>query len=83
MSGREVCCCNVGRQQTTFFSLSGLSRLIQRNIAMKTTTLGILTILCAVLDAAKDILATGNADLGVVGTAIVAGLGLIRAADSK
>jgi hypothetical protein len=50
---------------------------------MKTTVLGILTIVAAVANAAVSFLKTGTADIPVTIAAITAGWGLLHAADSK
>ena len=49
---------------------------------MKTTALGVLTILLAVLTAAVSYLKTGTADFGEAVTSITLGLGLIKAGDA-
>lgn len=49
---------------------------------MKTTILGILTILAAVSNAAISFLKTGSADFGTLIAAITAGIGLVKAADA-
>lgn len=48
---------------------------------MKTTILGILTIIGAVVSAATQILNTGSIDLFSVIPAITAGIGLVKAKD--
>lgn len=49
---------------------------------MKTTILGILTIVSAVTFAAIAFLNGGSFDIGVLITGVVAGIGLIKAADA-
>jgi hypothetical protein len=48
---------------------------------MKTTALGILTIVAAVVNAAISLLKGQAVDFGVTAAAITAGIGLIKAAD--
>lgn len=50
---------------------------------MKTTALGILTIVVAVANAAIEFLNTGTANWAAVVTGVTAGIGLVKAADSK
>jgi hypothetical protein len=50
---------------------------------MKTTILGTLTIVSAVCFAVISFISTGSADIGVLVTGVTAGIGLIKAADSK
>jgi hypothetical protein len=50
---------------------------------MKTTALGVLTILAAVVNAAVALLNGQNVDFGATITAITAGIGLLKAADSQ
>ena len=50
---------------------------------MKTTILGVLTILGAVVGAAKAFLSGAPVDFPTVIAAITAGIGLIHAADQK
>lgn len=50
---------------------------------MKTTILGILTVVSAVTFAAISFLKTGAFDFGVLITGVTAGVGLIKAADAK
>jgi hypothetical protein len=58
--------------------------LIQhRSHGVKTTALGILTILTAVARAAAEFLKTGACDYGAAVTEITIGVALIKAADSK
>lgn len=49
---------------------------------MKTTIFGVLTILGALINAALEFAKTGNCNLVVLGTAITAGWGLIKAEDA-
>lgn len=49
---------------------------------MKTTIIGILTIVTAIAAAAINFLKTGTTDYGVLITAITAGIGLVKAADA-
>lgn len=49
---------------------------------MKTTILGSLTIVSAICFAAISFLKSGSFDIGVLITAVTAGVGLIKAADS-
>jgi|688.fasta_scaffold1025782_3 hypothetical protein len=50
---------------------------------MKTTILGIATIVAAVSNAVVSFLQTGTTDFGSLIVAVTAGIGLIKAADSK
>lgn len=50
---------------------------------MKTTVLGIATILAALANATIEFLNTGAANWAVLVTGITAGFGLVKAADSK
>jgi hypothetical protein len=50
---------------------------------MKTTIIGVLTIVSSVCFAALAFLKTGTFDLGAFITGVTAGFGLIKAADSK
>ena len=50
---------------------------------MKTTAFGILTIIAAITNAALAVLKGGNVDIATTIAAITAGIGLIKAADSK
>jgi hypothetical protein len=50
---------------------------------MKTTALGVLTIVAAVVNAAIALLQGQSFDLGATAAAVTAGLGLIKAADQK
>ena len=50
---------------------------------MKTTVIGILTIVSAVSFAGISFLKSGAFDIGVLVTAVTAGVGLIKAADSE
>ena len=50
---------------------------------MKTTILGIVTIIAAIATAAASYLKTGSADFTVLIGGISAGIGLIKAADAK
>lgn len=50
---------------------------------MKTTLLGILTIIAAVSGAAMEFLKTGSCNVVALGTACTAGWGLIHAQDAK
>ena len=50
---------------------------------MKTTILGIATIVAAVSSAVVSFLQNGDTDFGSLVVAITAGIGLIKAADSK
>jgi len=50
---------------------------------MKTTLLGILTIVATVANVAIQILTGDNPDLAAAFAAVVAGAGLIKAADAK
>jgi hypothetical protein len=50
---------------------------------MKTTALGIATIVVALANATIEFLNTGTANWAAVVTGITAGIGLIKAADSK
>jgi hypothetical protein len=50
---------------------------------MKTTIYGSLTILAALINAAIAIMNGGSLDIVTTITAITAGIGLIKAADSK
>lgn len=50
---------------------------------MKTTILGVLTIVSALCFAAISFIKTGSLDFGGLATAITAGFGLIKAADAK
>ncbi len=49
---------------------------------MKTTLLGITTIIAAVATALVSFLKTGTADYGVLVAAVTAGIGLLKAADA-
>lgn len=49
---------------------------------MKTTVLGVLTIVSAICFAGISFLKTGAFDVGVLVTAVTAGIGLVKAADS-
>ena len=49
---------------------------------MKTTTIGILTIVSGITFAALSFLKTGSLDFGALATAITAGIGLVKAADA-
>jgi hypothetical protein len=50
----------------------------------KTTATGVLSIVVAVAGAAAEFLKTGKVpDLGILIAAIIAGVGLIKAADAK
>jgi len=49
---------------------------------MKTTTLGVLTIISAICFAAISFLKGGSFDIGALITSVTAGVGLIKAADS-
>jgi len=49
---------------------------------MKTTILGIATIVAAVSNAVVSFLQTGSADYGSLIAAVTAGIGLIKAADA-
>lgn len=49
---------------------------------MKTTVLGIATIVAAVANAVVQFLNTGSADWAAVVTGVTAGFGLIKAADA-
>lgn len=49
---------------------------------MKTTALGIITIVAAVANAALSFLKTGTADYGALIAAVTAGIGLLKAADA-
>jgi len=49
---------------------------------MKTTAIGILTIISAVTFAAISFLKTSTFDIGALLTGVTAGIGLIKAADS-
>ena len=49
----------------------------------KTTGLGIATILGAISNAVIEYLNTGTANFGVLGVAVAAGWGLIKAVDAK
>lgn len=49
---------------------------------MKTTILGIATIVAAVANAAVSFLKTGTADYGTLIAAVTAGIGLIKASDA-
>ena len=50
---------------------------------MKTTALGIATILAAIANATIEFLNTGAANWAMLVTGVTAGFGLIKAADSK
>jgi hypothetical protein len=50
---------------------------------MKTTILGILTIVAAVVNSAIALLNGQNVDFGVTIAAITAGVGLLKAADAQ
>ncbi len=50
---------------------------------MKTTALGIATILAALANATIEFLNTGAANWAALVTGVTAGFGLIKAADSK
>jgi hypothetical protein len=50
---------------------------------MKTTIIGVLTIVSAVSFAAISFLKSGAFDVGVLITAVTAGIGLIKAADAS
>ena len=50
---------------------------------MKTTALGILTIIATLANVAIQLLNGGNPDIAVAFAAVVAGAGLIQASDSK
>lgn len=50
---------------------------------MKTTALGIATILAALANATIEFLNTGTANWATLVTGITAGFGLVKAADSK
>ena len=52
-------------------------------MGMKTTILGVLTIVSAVCFAGIGFLNTGAFDFGVLITGVTAGIGLIKAADAK
>lgn len=49
---------------------------------MKTTILGILTIVGAVVSVATQYLATGKIDILTIAPAVTAGIGLIKARDN-
>jgi hypothetical protein len=49
---------------------------------MKTTILGVATIVAAIANAVVSFLKTGNADFGAVVVAVTVGIGLIKAADA-
>jgi hypothetical protein len=50
---------------------------------MKTTVLGILTIVIAVANAAVNLLKGLPIDIAATGSAVAAGIGLVKAADAK
>lgn len=50
---------------------------------MKTTALGIATILAALANATIEFLNTGTANWAALVTGVTAGFGLVKAADSK
>lgn len=50
---------------------------------MKTTALGIITIIATLSNVALQLLNGGNPDIAVAFAAVVAGAGLIQASDSK
>jgi hypothetical protein len=50
---------------------------------MKTTAIGILTIVSSLSFTAISFLKTGTFDIGTLVTSITAGVGLIKAADAK
>jgi hypothetical protein len=49
---------------------------------MKTTILGSLTIILALANAAVNLLKGGPVDFAATGSAVAAGIGLVKAADS-
>jgi len=53
------------------------------NDNVKTTLLGILTIIAAVVNTAVALINNQEVDFGATITAITAGIGLVKAADSK
>lgn len=53
------------------------------NDNVKTTVLGILTIIAAVVNTAVALLNNQDVDFGATIAAITAGIGLVKAADSK
>jgi hypothetical protein len=56
----------------------------ENNMNWKTTATGVLSIVVAVAGAAVEFLKTGKVpDLGILIAAIIAGVGLIKAADAK
>ena len=58
--------------------------LEENNMNWKTTATGVLSIVVAVAGAAVEFLKTGKVpDLGILIAAIIAGVGLIKAADAK
>ena len=57
--------------------------MIQPNKIMKTTVLGILTIVATASNVAIQILSGGSPDLAAAFAAVVAGAGLIQASDAK
>ena len=50
---------------------------------MKTTILGILTIIAALSNAALQYLKTGTCDIAALSVGLTSGIGLIKAADQK
>jgi hypothetical protein len=50
---------------------------------MKTTIIGIATIVAALASAVLDCYQTGSVDFGVLVPAVLGGIGLIKAADQK
>jgi len=50
---------------------------------MKTTALGILTLVAAIANAALQYLKTGTCDLAALSVGVTSGIGLIKAADQK
>jgi hypothetical protein len=50
---------------------------------MKTTALGIATIVAAIANAAVEFINTGTANWAALVTGLTSGIGLIKAADSK
>ena len=56
----------------------------EKNMNWKTTATGVLSIVVAIAGAAVEFLKTGKVpDLGILIAAIIAGVGLIKAADAK
>ena len=56
----------------------------ENNMNWKTTATGVLSIVVAVAGAAVEFLKTGKVpDLAVLRAAVIAGVGLIKAADAK